>query len=607
MLETLPFVRGRANLGEIESNRVESPQAHQSRQSILGCGPFFDAIPRPRPTKHHAWNVSLNVGRLLVAMVFFISVTFALLLTGLVLAPWYADQTLSFLSGKGFDPPTVILLLASIVIIALLVSGLGERRPWLRWNALITFLVVATWIGSVIYAFTAVEPDTRRYGPGLIFGISSLWVPFFAWSLFLPLSWLGRFAILLSLLILQPLFVVRYKVQQTNDLGDMIVLKRSTPYMAAHAKGSKQSSAQADNKPAGEASPSSIAPVKKNTLASALSDWTLAKNAGTDGRLVPGLAPESLMVETANSGDEPWKLQLIRPQFAFTQGEDLTVSFRARSPKPRKIHVEVSQNHEPWKRLGVDAVIELKPEWQNFTYKSKVGEAEPDARLVFDVGGNNTSVEIADIEVSPLPRNSAPKAPVAPSPVASTEPAKQSAAADRKEPKAPVNAKPLTTNATSGSAAKSTAPHPAAAGSSKPAVLNEGWSIVVTNPTDPVEMTPVMNGEAYWSIKVPADDSKATESIKFENAGLTLQKDKRYEVRFRARANAPRSVTVSVTQLSDPWSTMRLSQRFELKTEWQDLTGRFEASEAGPSRIQINLDGPLATIDISQIQLIAVD
>ncbi len=73
-------------------------------------------------------------------------------------------------------------------------------------------------------------------------------------------------------------------------------------------------------------------------------------------------------------------------------------------------------------------------------------------------------------------------------------------------------------------------------------------------------------GEAGWHVQ-------------FNQPGLNVQKGALYTVRFRARADAARRITVNVGQAHHPWGGLGLSRDVNLTDKWQDFELVFEASE----------------------------
>lgn len=530
-----------------------------------------------------------------------IATLFAIFLTGFVLAPWYVTQTLSFLSGKGFELASVVLIGATIAVTLLLVSGIGRQRNWLKWNVFVGLIVLLTWIGSVILAFTSVEPDLSRFGPGLIFAITSLWLPFLAWSLFFDLTWMARIAVLLVLLLTQSLFVVRYRVQQINEFGDMIVVKRSLPHQEYPSKPKKVASAtQAPSgngsgptqQPNGASSQTNMSP---NSLS--MKEWFIGKNDGADAKLLPGLAPNSLLVEIKDKAkDELWKLQLIHPRYSVQSGQEIRVSFRARAPKPRPIQVEVSQNHEPWKPLGITRTIEIKPEWQEFSFQGTAPITENDARLLFGVGGHNTSVEIADIELSAgSPQSSKPEETRPVNPVVAAVPTPAVRPKEQPAVSQPVETKPYS-NSTQKPESSADAPRNSL----------EGWSIAI-EATSNSQLAARRGNSSFWSITIGTNGYGAEQAVRLENDTFRLTKGKKYELRIRAKSNIARSISATITQPDSSSSTMGLSQQFELSSEWKNLVGKFEAIGDGPSRVQINLGGIDSVVDVEKVELVPLD
>jgi hypothetical protein len=74
-----------------------------------------------------------------------------------------------------------------------------------------------------------------------------------------------------------------------------------------------------------------------------------------------------------------------------------TLIFTARADAPRTISFGVARGSSPWTTLGLYDQIELTPEWQRFERAFVIPQDEPNARIHFDVGAGDASVELASV------------------------------------------------------------------------------------------------------------------------------------------------------------------------------------------------------------------
>ena len=108
--------------------------------------------------------------------------------------------------------------------------------------------------------------------------------------------------------------------------------------------------------------------------------------------------PEKLRVDINKAdSDTAWHIYVDKRPIALAKGQTYIVSFRARAKSPRSMEYGVGQAHEPWHQLGLYRQIELSREWQDFQNEFSASGTDANARLHFDMGGNENSVELSDI------------------------------------------------------------------------------------------------------------------------------------------------------------------------------------------------------------------
>jgi peptidoglycan/xylan/chitin deacetylase (PgdA/CDA1 family)/SAM-dependent methyltransferase len=78
------------------------------------------------------------------------------------------------------------------------------------------------------------------------------------------------------------------------------------------------------------------------------------------------------------------------------------ISFLARSDKPRRVHVGFAKGQAPWSNLGLYSQIDITPDWQSVEREFEAQETYNDARIHFDVGGGDASVELSSLKLRSL-------------------------------------------------------------------------------------------------------------------------------------------------------------------------------------------------------------
>jgi hypothetical protein len=64
--------------------------------------------------------------------------------------------------------------------------------------------------------------------------------------------------------------------------------------------------------------------------------------------------------------------------------------------------VGVAEDHEPWMGLGLYKEINLNEEWKDFKQEFEALRDEENARIHFDAGGSDVSLEIAGVRLLSL-------------------------------------------------------------------------------------------------------------------------------------------------------------------------------------------------------------
>jgi LPS sulfotransferase NodH len=97
------------------------------------------------------------------------------------------------------------------------------------------------------------------------------------------------------------------------------------------------------------------------------------------------------------------EIQLNHAQLSVQANRRYAISFRARADGPRCLCFGCARAEIPWDGLGVYEEIWLTAEWQNFEKVFVATADEDNARLLFDLGESNISVELSEVALRSLP------------------------------------------------------------------------------------------------------------------------------------------------------------------------------------------------------------
>ena len=119
-------------------------------------------------------------------------------------------------------------------------------------------------------------------------------------------------------------------------------------------------------------------------------------------RVCPAEQPEIMRVEMGRLGPAPWCARLVRTEVTLAAGQRCSLHVSARSDRTRRVAVGVWQSHEPWDSLGRFREIELDPDWRTFEEEFVSTGDDSSACVGFWLGGDNASVEFADVAFNVL-------------------------------------------------------------------------------------------------------------------------------------------------------------------------------------------------------------
>jgi len=125
---------------------------------------------------------------------------------------------------------------------------------------------------------------------------------------------------------------------------------------------------------------------------------------GNEARLVfPPDNPDVTRIEIAKAGTEPaYDIQLNKPRLHATANHEYVVNFLVRADAPRKVSFGFAMGHAPWTNLGLHWEIDATAEWRPIEARFTATEDDENARIYFDVGNSDVSVEISSVSLKSL-------------------------------------------------------------------------------------------------------------------------------------------------------------------------------------------------------------
>jgi glycosyltransferase involved in cell wall biosynthesis len=129
--------------------------------------------------------------------------------------------------------------------------------------------------------------------------------------------------------------------------------------------------------------------------------WLFRVAGSSEARLVvPPDRPDAVRIAIdRNESQANFDIQLNQPRLKVQANHRYHVLFQARADRARGICFGVALAHEPWTGLGLYRKIELTPEWQTFEEEFFAVADEDNARIHFDLGDSDVSVEFASVSL----------------------------------------------------------------------------------------------------------------------------------------------------------------------------------------------------------------
>jgi len=131
--------------------------------------------------------------------------------------------------------------------------------------------------------------------------------------------------------------------------------------------------------------------------------WSLEQHG--DCKAVAALRVGGVKIQINKADATRWHIQFKLSGWEAIKGQYYTLTFRARAPQSRDISLNVSQADSPWSGLGLQRTVKLGSEWKTFRAGFTATKSDGNARVVFQVGGSKTPVDLADVKLRPGGQN----------------------------------------------------------------------------------------------------------------------------------------------------------------------------------------------------------
>lgn len=132
-------------------------------------------------------------------------------------------------------------------------------------------------------------------------------------------------------------------------------------------------------------------------------EWRLSLSFGSRASLTEsaeGASSFKVALQHVQPGKPAWQVKVSQGVRPVTQGQTLTLRYRARAQKPRSIVAYVNQSAPPWDTVGLYQPVALETEWRTFEHVFKASRREPQAVVNFGLGESAGDVEFADVTLT---------------------------------------------------------------------------------------------------------------------------------------------------------------------------------------------------------------
>lgn len=129
------------------------------------------------------------------------------------------------------------------------------------------------------------------------------------------------------------------------------------------------------------------------------------------------------------------------------------------------------------------------------------------------------------------------------------------------------------------------------------------WSLRVAGGSHANLMFPSTDSD---TVRVMIDKTATANGfdIQLNQPGLKIRATDEYQLKFRARADQPRSFSVGVAQAHDPWVGLGMFEKFEVTREWQTFAQVFSAeSDEDNARIHFDFGEVGVSVELGSVSL----
>jgi endoglucanase len=153
--------------------------------------------------------------------------------------------------------------------------------------------------------------------------------------------------------------------------------------------------------PQPEPTPVSATPIYTSNFSNDTDGWTITNQGGAASSLAS--SEGKLNISITNAGTEGWHVQLVKNNIPFTKGKTYRISFKAQAAANRSATFYAGKASDPWNAYSGYNGISIGTTESLYSFSFMMNNpTDPAARLVFDLGTNNTNVSVTEIKVEEI-------------------------------------------------------------------------------------------------------------------------------------------------------------------------------------------------------------
>lgn len=142
-------------------------------------------------------------------------------------------------------------------------------------------------------------------------------------------------------------------------------------------------------------------PVYNSNFSSGTDGWALTQQGGASGNLAS--SSSGLNVSITSPGTEAWHLQLVKGNIKLEKDKQYRLMFTAKAQEGRSVVFYAGRASSPWNIYSGSNSVNLGTSEATFTSVFVMNEpTDANARLVFDLGTNTSTVTITNIKVEEI-------------------------------------------------------------------------------------------------------------------------------------------------------------------------------------------------------------